>query len=136
MLHSAHLHDRRHRRRRHGAQARARSACSRPTVAAAPASISARSKHAACEALFAGRPATRFHAAASIRIKAGDTGDADAPAHGMHARRRVCNARGAEAVIAACTEVPLVVHADALAIPLISSTDALVRARRDSAQAG
>lgn len=34
--------------------------------------------------------------------------------------------RGADAIIAACTEVPLVLSADALAVALISSTDELV----------
>ena len=58
------------------------------------------------------------------RIKAGDVGD--------DVRRRMAamalslNARGAQAVIAACTEVPLVLSPDTLAIPVISSTDALV----------
>lgn len=58
------------------------------------------------------------------RIKAGDTGDATRLR--MEQLATGLNARGAEAVIAACTEVPLVLSADALAIPLISSTDALV----------
>jgi aspartate racemase len=59
-----------------------------------------------------------------FRVKAGDVGD--------ETRRRMeglatsLNARGAQAIIAACTEVPLVLDADALAVPLISSTDALV----------
>ena len=35
------------------------------------------------------------------------------------------NARGAQAIVAACTEVPLVLDADALAVPLVSSTEAL-----------
>jgi len=58
------------------------------------------------------------------RIKAGDIGD--------DVRRRMAamalslNARGAQAVIAACTEVPLVLSSDTLAVPVISSTDALV----------
>jgi aspartate racemase len=58
------------------------------------------------------------------RIKAGDVGE--------ETRRRMqqlainLNARGAQAIVAACTEVPLVLDADVLAIPLISSTDALV----------
>src|SRR5262249_54795617 len=57
------------------------------------------------------------------RIKAGDVGE--------ETRRRMqqlsinLNARGAQAIIAACTEVPLVLDADVLAVPLISSTDAL-----------
>ena len=58
------------------------------------------------------------------RIKAGDVG--------METRQRMqqlainLNARGAQAIVAACTEVPLVLEADVLAVPLISSTDALV----------
>ncbi len=59
-----------------------------------------------------------------FRVKAGDVG--------METRNRMealamsLNARGAQAVIAACTEVPLVLNADALAVPVINSTDALV----------
>ncbi|MGH6950470.1 MAG: aspartate/glutamate racemase family protein, partial [Vitreimonas sp.] len=58
------------------------------------------------------------------RIKAGDVGD--------DVRRRMAamalslNARGAQAVVAACTEVPLVLSPDTLAAPVVSSTDALV----------
>ena len=36
--------------------------------------------------------------------------------------------RGAEAVIAGCTEIPLVLGQEMLSIPLISSTDVLARA--------
>ena len=36
--------------------------------------------------------------------------------------------RGAEAVIAGCTEIPLVLGQHLLSIPLISSTDALAQA--------
>ena len=59
-----------------------------------------------------------------FRVKAGDTGP--------DVRRRMeafavsLNARGAQAIVAACTEVPLVLSWDTLAIPIISSTDALV----------
>jgi aspartate racemase len=59
-----------------------------------------------------------------FRVKAGNTG--------ADVRRRMeqmaisLNARGAQAIVAACTEVPLVLSSDALAIPVISSTDALV----------
>ena len=35
--------------------------------------------------------------------------------------------RGAEVIVAACTEVPLLLSADDIAVPLIDSTDALVR---------
>jgi aspartate racemase len=58
------------------------------------------------------------------RIKAGDIGAETRSAMKAHAIR--LNARGAQAIIAACTEVPLALDADALAVPLISSTDALV----------
>ena len=59
-----------------------------------------------------------------FRVKAGDLGD--------EVRRRMSslaislNARGARAIVAACTEVPLVLSSDTLAIPVINSTDALV----------
>lgn len=59
-----------------------------------------------------------------FRVKAGDIG--------AETRRRMeglatsLNARGAQAIVAACTEVPLVLDSDALAVPLINSTDALV----------
>jgi aspartate racemase len=58
------------------------------------------------------------------RIKAGDVGQATRLR--MEQLATGLNARGAEAVVAACTEVPLVLNADALAVPVISSTDALV----------
>jgi aspartate racemase len=59
-----------------------------------------------------------------FRVKAGDMGDV--------VRRRMESlalslyARGAKAVVAACTEVPLVLSSDVLAVPIINSTDALV----------
>lgn len=59
-----------------------------------------------------------------FRVKAGDTGD-DVRRR-MEAMATSLNARGAQAIIAACTEVPLVLSSDALAIPVINSTDALV----------
>ena len=58
------------------------------------------------------------------RIKAGDIGMETRNAMKAHAIH--LNARGAQAIVAACTEVPLALDADALAVPLISSTDALV----------
>jgi aspartate racemase len=61
----------------------------------------------------------------TFRIKRGDKG-ADVAA-GM---RRLSNAllkRGAQAIIAGCTEIPLVLHESMLEIPLISSTDELAR---------
>lgn len=58
-------------------------------------------------------------------IKAGDTGEtAAAPL------RRLANglvARGADAVIAGCTEIPLVLKQEDLDVPLFSSTDILAR---------
>lgn len=60
------------------------------------------------------------------RIKAGDTdpGIAD----GMRALATALVARGAEVIIAGCTEIPLVLDADMVEVPLVSSTDALARA--------
>ena len=58
------------------------------------------------------------------RIKAGDVGDAAQRA--MERLAGNLTARGAQAVVAACTEVPLVLDADTLATPVINSTDALV----------
>ena len=58
------------------------------------------------------------------RVKAGDVG--------QDVRRRMeglaisLNASGAQSVVAACTEVPLVLGGEVLAVPLINSTDALV----------
>ncbi len=65
------------------------------------------------------------------RVKAGDTG-AGVRA-GMLALVRELVADGAEAIVAGCTEVPLVLSGDDLAsagvrVPLVSSTDALVAA--------
>ncbi|MEJ2258742.1 MAG: amino acid racemase [Woeseiaceae bacterium] len=40
-------------------------------------------------------------------------------------------ARGARILVAACTEIPLVLTADALSVPLVSSTDELARATAD-----
>lgn len=59
-----------------------------------------------------------------FRVKAGDTG-ADVRRR-MAALALSLNARGAQAIVAACTEVPLVLSPDTLAIPVINSTDALV----------
>ena len=60
------------------------------------------------------------------RIKAGDMGDA--------VRREMLELAegllrsGAEALVAGCTEVPLVLAAEDLSVPLVASTDALVTA--------
>lgn len=58
------------------------------------------------------------------RIKAGDVGMETRNA--MKAQAIHLSARGAQAIVAACTEVPLALDADVLAVPLINSTDALV----------
>jgi aspartate racemase len=60
------------------------------------------------------------------RIKAGDLG-ADARA-GMAEFAAHLIAQGAAAVIAGCTEVPLVLGADDVRVRLVNSTDSLVRA--------
>jgi aspartate racemase len=57
------------------------------------------------------------------RVKGGEAGEAVAGEMRAHAAQ-LLNA-GAEAVIAGCTEVPLFLDADALSVPLISSTDIL-----------
>jgi aspartate racemase len=58
------------------------------------------------------------------RIKAGDTGSTTRAA--MRAEAEALVERGATALIAGCTEVPLVLAPEDVAVPLISSTDALV----------
>lgn len=56
-------------------------------------------------------------------VKAGDRG---APiSRGMQSLARALVARGASAIIAGCTEIPLVLTSDMLDVPLISSTDVL-----------
>jgi len=59
------------------------------------------------------------------RVKSGDRGAA--VRDGMLAHANSLIARGAEAIVAACTEVPLVLGAEDLPAPFVSSTDALVR---------
>jgi aspartate racemase len=59
------------------------------------------------------------------RIKAGDR--CDAVVHSMRDLAAALVARGAEAVIAGCTEIPLVLRDDLLAVPLVASTDVLAR---------
>ncbi len=56
-------------------------------------------------------------------IKAGRTGARVATAMGELAK--ALSARGAQAIIAGCTEIPLVLNDGALDVPLISSTDVL-----------
>ena len=60
------------------------------------------------------------------RIKAGDTGAEVKSA--MAAVAAALVAEGADVIIAACTEVPLVLCAADVAVPLVDATDALARA--------
>ena len=60
------------------------------------------------------------------RIKSGDLGAGSRQAMAALAHRLV--SKGAEAIIAGCTEVPLVLDAADLAPPLIDATEALARA--------
>lgn len=62
--------------------------------------------------------------AAIYRIKAGDTGDSVRGE--IVALARSLEARGAAAVLSACTELPLVLKAADLDAPLLDSTDVLV----------
>ena len=57
------------------------------------------------------------------RIKQGDLGDAVKADMRTVANALIAN--GAEAIIAGCTEVPLVLSDGDVAVPLISSTDCL-----------
>lgn len=57
------------------------------------------------------------------RIKGGDLGEEVRA--GVHALAQTLQADGAEAVIAGCTEVPLVMTADDIAVPLIDAGDLL-----------
>lgn len=61
----------------------------------------------------------------TFRIKRGDKG-ADVAA-GMLRLANALRARGAEAIIAGCTEIPLVMNESMLDLPLISSTDELAK---------
>jgi len=61
----------------------------------------------------------------TFRIKRGDKGD-DVTA-GMLQLSNALLERGAQAIIAGCTEIPLVLHESMLDIPLISSTDELAK---------
>ena len=60
------------------------------------------------------------------RIKAGDQG-ADVSA-GMRSLADALVARGAQTIIAGCTEIPLVLKPEVLDVPLVSSTDVLAAA--------
>ena len=68
------------------------------------------------------------------RIKAGDK-CADVAA-GMAALAQALVARGADVIIAGCTEIPLVLTAGDLDVPLVSSTSALAAATVASARSG
>ena len=59
------------------------------------------------------------------RVKAGD--QSHAVSAGMAAIANQLIEQGADAVIAGCTEIPLVLKQDQLTVPLISSTDELAR---------
>jgi aspartate racemase len=58
-------------------------------------------------------------------IKAGDCGHA--VRIGMKEIGNDLRKRGAEVIIAGCTEIPLALEADSLEIPVVSSTEALAR---------
>ena len=60
-----------------------------------------------------------------FRVKNGDQGDE--VMQGMQRSANALVSRGAEAIVAACTEIPLVLTQDMLGVPLISSTDVLAR---------
>lgn len=76
------------------------------------------------EALFLNDEAQAAFMRLIFGVKAGDVGVEARNAMRAHATH--LNARGAQAIVAACTEVPLVLNSDDLAVPLINSTDALV----------
>jgi aspartate racemase len=61
----------------------------------------------------------------TFRIKRGDTGEAVAA--GMLRLADALLQRGAQAIIAGCTEIPLVLDRKSLGIPLVSSTDELAK---------
>ena len=60
-----------------------------------------------------------------FRVKQGDK--SEPVVSGMLRLIEALQARGAQAIIAACTEIPLVVNKSMLSVPLISSTDELAR---------
>jgi aspartate racemase len=61
----------------------------------------------------------------TFRIKRGDKGD-DVTAAMLQLSNALLE-RGAQAIIAGCTEIPLVLHESMLDIPLVSSTDELAK---------
>lgn len=64
-----------------------------------------------------------------FRIKAGDRGAAVAAA--MHAEADALIGRGADVIIGGCTEIPLVVSAQELAVPYFASTAVLAQSTVD-----
>lgn len=114
--------------------ARARGARTVGLIAVA-ATLDARLYHAPLEALGITviEPDRASVAALVARVKAGDTGPearaaATALAHGL-------SARGADLLIAACTEIPLVLGAAQCPVPLIETTQALADATLAAARA-
>ena len=65
----------------------------------------------------------------AFAIKLGDRGPEVTA--GMKALADALVAQGAGALVAACTEIPLVLTQDMLGVPLVSSTDVLARATAD-----
>jgi len=65
-------------------------------------------------------------------IKAGDKGER--VQRGMQASASKLTQRGAEVIIAGCTEIPLVFSDESCAVPLVSSTDVLARRTLELAQ--
>jgi len=76
------------------------------------------------EPLMLGEADQRAFMALVYRVKSGDLGVA--VRDGMLAHANSLIARGAQAIVAACTEVPLVLSPEMLSVPFVSSTDALV----------
>lgn len=72
-----------------------------------------------------GPGARRSFMDALYRIKAGETGAAERAA--LVACAREVQEQGAEAILAACTEVPLVLAPSDLPLPMIDAADALAR---------
>ncbi len=88
----------------------------------------ARLYHALLEALGIAvlEPGDAAFAAVIAAVKGGDVGEGVRAA--MAAVAAALVAEGAEALLAACTEVPLVLDAGAQAVPVVDATGALVRA--------
>lgn len=59
------------------------------------------------------------------KIKAGDTGDQTVTAMNLLANKLIDN--GANVLISGCTEIPLVLNAESLSLPIIESTAVLVK---------